>query len=72
MMYQHVNNIVNILVLATINSLRPYIMIGTYIWACNSLTQKPVKMKLGIHMYFNEYTNIIEVNIVVNNVVLVK
>ena len=36
------------------------------------LTQKSIKMKLGIHKHFNKYTNIIMVNMVVNSVVLVK
>ena len=44
----------------TINSLRPYITIGT---------QQPIKMKLGI---LNEHNTKIIVNVVVNNVVLVK
>ena len=37
-----------------------------------SLTQQPIKMKLGTHILFNEHTKIIMLNIVVNNVVLVK
>ena len=41
-------------------------------WQCNSLTQEPIKMKLSTHILFNEYTTIITVNVVVNNVVLVK
>ena len=36
------------------------------------MTQQPIKMKLGTHIPFNEHTTIITVNIVVNNVVLVK
>ena len=36
-----------------------------HIWPCNSLTQYPIKTKLGIHMLFSEYTTIITVNIVV-------
>ena len=35
-------------------------------------TSEPIKEKLGICMLFNEHTKIITVNIVVNNVVLVK
>ena len=38
----------------------------------NSLTQRPIKTKLGTHILLNEHTTIIAVNIVVNNVVLVK
>ena len=49
----------------TINSRRPYNMMGTY------MTHKLTKVRLGIHVHYNEYTNII-VNIVVNNVVLIK
>ena len=44
-----------------------------YTWACNSLTQQPIKTKLGTHMLFlNEHTEIVMVNIAVNNAVLVK
>ena len=34
--------------------------------------QHAIKMKLGIHILFNEHSTIVAVNIVVNNVVLVK
>ena len=51
-------------------------MIGIYVdghvHCCNSLTQKPITTKLDILMHFDEYTNKIMVNIVVNNIVPVK
>ena len=37
--------------------------------SCNSLTQQPIKTKLGILIVFNKHTTIITVNI---DVVLVK
>ena len=42
------------------------------IYTYNSLTQQPIKTKLGTHILFSEHTTIITVNIVINNAVLVK
>ena len=42
------------------------------VYNCNySLTQQPIKTKLGIHIHFNKHNTIITLHIVINLVVLI-
>ena len=47
-------------------------MIGTWMAIITHSNNNQLQMKLGTHILFNEHTTVITVNIVVNNVVLVK